>query len=386
MPTEHPELQDGHAPSHASALSAFRAGDIAAAARHCDALLEYFPDDADTLHLRALIHIGLREPRLAEERALRAVELAPGRPEFHQTLGHAFRLQDRLDDAAHCYLTALRLDADHFESLMGLGTVHALRLRFTEARDCFGRAVEVRPGNAVAHFNLGRAYEDADELEDAAKCYRHALSIDPALAPAWLNLGGVSAQLGDFPDAKNSFRQALALRPRYAAAHNNLGTVLQAEGDLASAVTSFNSAIRIDPTYAEAYHNLGSALLHLGRIDEARDAFVKALDLDPGHVSARFNLSALCGDNPLRPDPEVIRSLFDQYASRFDEHLVDRLEYRVPEQFFTSVASLRGIDARLDVLDLGCGTGLVGVLMRTLANRLTGVRGGAGKSDRGIGG
>jgi predicted TPR repeat methyltransferase len=37
------------------------------------------------------------------------------------------------------------------------------------------------------------------------------------------------------------------------------------------------------------------------------------------------------------------------------------------------ISSLRGTCARLDVLDLGCGTGLVGAAIRPLANRVTGV-------------
>ncbi len=346
---------------------------MATAARHCDELIDRVPDRAEAICLRALIHLRLREFRSAEERARRAVELAPQRPEFHQALGHACRSQDRLEEAAQHYATALALQADHFESLLGLGTVHALRGRFSEAIECYGRAIVVRPDAAAAHFNLGRAYEDSGELDEAAKCYRRALSIEPALAPAWLNLGGVAAQLGDASGAISAFRRALELRPDYAAAHNNLGTMLQAAGDLDAAIASFREAIRLHPSYAEAHHNLGSALLHLGRSSEARHAFVQALRLDPAHASARFSLGALSGDNPLRPPPDVVRSLFDQYAPRFDSHLVDHLEYRVPEKMVAEIAALRGTSARLDVLDLGCGTGLVGAAIRPLANRLTGV-------------
>ena len=372
-PTSHPARPDASASHYTAALNAYHAQDMATAARYCDELIDRVPDDADATYLRALIHLRLREFRSAEERARRAVELAPQRPEFYQTLGYTCRSQDRLEEAAHHYETALTLEADHFESLLGLGTVHALGGRFSAASEWFRRAVAARPGAAVAHFNLGRAYEDSGELDEAARCYRQALSIDPALAHAWLNLGGVAAQLGDAPGAISAFRRALELRPDYAAAHNNLGTMLQTGGDLDAAIASFREAIRLHPSYAEAYHNLGSALLHLGRSSEAGHAFVQALRLDPTHVSARFNLSALSGENPLRPHPDVVRSLFDQYAPRFDSHLVDRLEYRVPEQLVAEISSLRGTSARLDVLDLGCGTGLVGAAIRPMANRVTGV-------------
>ncbi len=301
------------------------------------------------------------------------MERAPGQAAFHHTLGYACRLQDRLDEAALHYRDALALDAGHVESLLGLGAVQAARGLFGEARQCYSRAIALRPDIAGAHYNLGRANEDAGDLAEAAKCYRRALSIDPAQPHAWLNLGSVIAGLGDAAGAVEAFRRALALRPDYAAAHNNLGTVLLGLGDLDGAIASFREAIRLQPAYAEAYHNLGSALRHQGQTDAAAAAFEQALLLDPAHESARFNLGAIRGENPPSPPPAVVRALFDDYATNFDTHLVDRLEYHVPERLAAEISALRGKDARLDVLDLGCGTGLLGAAIRHLANRMTGI-------------
>jgi predicted TPR repeat methyltransferase len=65
--------------------------------------------------------------------------------------------------------------------------------------------------------------------------------------------------------------------------------------------------------------------------------------------------------------------LFDRYADRFDTHLVQELQYRIPEQMAALIRNDAGTDARLDVLDLGCGTGLIGVALATNVKQLVGV-------------
>jgi predicted TPR repeat methyltransferase len=73
--------------------------------------------------------------------------------------------------------------------------------------------------------------------------------------------------------------------------------------------------------------------------------------------------------------PGYVTRLFDDFAATFERRLVDELKYCVPEALRAAVArhwpSQPPND--LDVLDLGCGTGLVGKQFRDVTRRLTGV-------------
>jgi predicted TPR repeat methyltransferase len=64
--------------------------------------------------------------------------------------------------------------------------------------------------------------------------------------------------------------------------------------------------------------------------------------------------------------------LFDQCAERFEERLVEKLKYRGPDLLFDLVERFVPV-RQLDILDLGCGTGLVGARFRPRAHTLTGV-------------
>ena len=66
-----------------------------------------------------------------------------------------------------------------------------------------------------------------------------------------------------------------------------------------------------------------------------------------------------------------VEALFDQYADGFDEALVGRLGYRVPELLEAAISTTGRRFAR--AVDLGCGTGLMGERLRPIVDRLEGI-------------
>jgi predicted TPR repeat methyltransferase len=77
---------------------------------------------------------------------------------------------------------------------------------------------------------------------------------------------------------------------------------------------------------------------------------------------------------PEKADARYIAELFDEYANKFDDHLVVGLEYRTPGVLKSMVAPLLGNpEHQADVLDLGCGTGLCAPLFKPWSRSLTGV-------------
>jgi predicted TPR repeat methyltransferase len=84
-----------------------------------------------------------------------------------------------------------------------------------------------------------------------------------------------------------------------------------------------------------------------------------ALAVAPDSPTLRFRLAVLRGETPVDTPPEVVASIFDAYAEKFDEHLVGGLNYHAHEAVVTMLRARSPVSAP-DILDLGCGTGLVG--------------------------
>jgi predicted TPR repeat methyltransferase len=121
-------------------------------------------------------------------------------------------------------------------------------------------------------------------------------------------------------------------------------------------------------------HFLQAHVLHkLRRYEQALQAYERALALWPEHELYRYYLSALRGEpGPPQAPREYVMKLFDQYADDFESHLVGTLDYRGHRHLIEHLPA--AAPARFErVLDLGCGTGLCGPLIRARAGILWGV-------------
>jgi predicted TPR repeat methyltransferase len=203
---------------------------------------------------------------------------------------------------------------------------------------------------------------------------RRALALRPG-APVFLaSLGALLAEAGSLEEAVPLLRQALAGRPDDRLSLRNLGQALCGLGRAREALAPLRRAVKLHPD-AAAQLALAHACREAGALAEARAAATAAAG-DPEHAEqARFLLAALgAAAAPERAPAAYVRDLFDQYAPRFEADLTGRLAYRTP----TALAALlreAGLPAegRLEVLDLGCGTGLSGRALAPFARRLEGL-------------
>lgn len=162
------------------------------------------------------------------------------------------------------------------------------------------------------------------------------------------------------------------------AAHRRLefGLALVAEGDPAAAVSVFEQVLELAPDWPAARFALADALHAAGRRDEAVAAYAAYLARDTADVMGAAIRLALLGAAP-QPEqlpPAYVKTLFDQYAPRFEESLVGRLGYQAPFQLRAALDAVDPVAAPEGrVLDLGCGTGLAGEALRGRAAWLEGV-------------
>jgi predicted TPR repeat methyltransferase len=153
---------------------------------------------------------------------------------------------------------------------------------------------------------------------------------------------------------------------------------LLARDDLAGAADLLVQAIEAAPRFVSAWFALGEVREKLGGCDAAIAAFQQVCALDAeDRLGAGLHLVRLGALAPGDMPSAYVRTLFDQYASRFDTALTEGLGYRGPAILRDAIAAACAAarrPLRFDAaLDLGCGTGLAGAALRPLAGSLTGV-------------
>lgn len=145
------------------------------------------------------------------------------------------------------------------------------------------------------------------------------------------------------------------------------------DNDHAAAADVLEQAIEQAPGWAPAWFALGEARQKLGQDVPARVAFAQALALDPtDRMGAAARLARLAGTSPNALPRAYVARLFDDYAERFDAHLVDALAYRGPQILAQALWLVFGERRFARGLDIGCGTGLAGAQLRARINRLEG--------------
>jgi predicted TPR repeat methyltransferase len=152
-----------------------------------------------------------------------------------------------------------------------------------------------------------------------------------------------------------------------------------AEKDGITAADLLLQIVAAVPKWSVAWFHLGEAELLRGNKSAARDAFRKALTLDfSDRLGARLHLAVLGdGSADKAMSQTYVTALFDDYAPRFDNHLIKNLEYRSPQIIAEALRAACAKAGKLyrfrHVIDLGCGTGLVGSALEKRFERLTGV-------------
>lgn len=147
-------------------------------------------------------------------------------------------------------------------------------------------------------------------------------------------------------------------------------------GDLISAIDLLEQTVERTPGYAAAWFDLGKLREIDGNRDGAVSAFEQALAADPSDqqgAGLRLRLLTI-GGHAMSAD--YVRSVFDQYASQFDDALA-ALAYTAPRMLAKAVAELcrerRGVHRFGTMLDLGCGTGLSGAAFRPVVDWMEGI-------------
>ena len=151
--------------------------------------------------------------------------------------------------------------------------------------------------------------------------------------------------------------------------------MLDDNGDSAAAADLMEQALEMAPLWTAGWLNLAHYREKAGDKGGAIAALQHLLALDPEDIFAAKLKLALLGavEVPDQPPTAYVEALFDDYAERFEDALVEKLDYSIPEKLGALLE--RTVPSSIPfvlAVDLGCGTGLLGSEIRGKVDRLEG--------------
>lgn len=144
--------------------------------------------------------------------------------------------------------------------------------------------------------------------------------------------------------------------------------------DLDAAVDVLRGALEIVPKWGAGWFRLGEYLERAGDLPGAAQAWGRAVEVQPDDPFGAGLRRDLLRDQPLSDTmpPAFVERLFDQYAPRFEASLLEGLDYQGPQIIAEALERTTGLPVAY-ALDLGCGTGLIGPVLRPHCGHLTGI-------------
>lgn len=331
--------------------------------------------DWEAWQMLGAIHGMLGEFAEAETCSRKAIEMQPGATGALLNLGNALMAQHKYEEAIRCYRRVIERNPSDPQAHNNLGTLLKLQGRLEEAEASYREALRIAPHYPDALTNLGTVLQEQGHLDGALDCYRRAVQLKPDHADALHNLGCGLVAKGEFTPAATCYERLLRIQPANVKAWTVLASIYRQLRQFDKAIAYHGRTIALNPKSADVYLDLGATYQAMGERGKAEAMYREALQYKPDLVDAKYFLATLGTEaTPPQSPSEYVTKLFDDYAERFDKHLTGELECRIPE--FINVAvrrALGGSPPPLDVLDLGCGTGLMGRQLHNLARRLVGV-------------
>lgn len=263
----------------------------------------------------------------------------PGDARAQHFLGFLLQQTGRLSEAFERMTAAIVLDDRHAEWHFNLGIVLSRQGHVAASIDAFSKAIAIDPAKYFYWTNLGSSFESNHEWDRAEKCYTAATNIDPNCPDAFYLLSALCLKQERFTEARHFNCRGIVAAPR---------------ADMSKIVLS------------QAYHELG-------RADEAIALLESWLEAEPGNpVATHLTLAFREELTPDQCSGQYIELTFDGFANSY-ENVLGRLNYCGPQLVQDFLATRDIPAASLNVLDLGCGTGLVGEVLKPHIRELSGV-------------
>ncbi len=235
-------------------------------------------------------------------------------------------------------------------------------------RKCVAMAPNWNPGLLELALLLARQNQFKEAVETAEKVAER----EPKNLLVLASVVDIAHRAGHHEMAVRHLRRGLELVPGDVQLRRLLARDLDTLGQHAEALQVWGGLIEQDAKDTEALLGRVLTLLAVGKPSQAITDTTALLELAPGDsVYAYYNALAH-GITPPHQPVELNRQLFDGMAEVYDQHTVRGLRYQLPKIVADKILA-RYQEKRLNVLDLGCGTGLLGVCLGRIDGFLIGV-------------
>ncbi|MBQ78039.1 MAG: hypothetical protein CL692_05590 [Cellvibrionales bacterium] len=278
-----------------------------------------------------------------------------------------------LENATRSYCVVLDANPEHVYANLLIGILLFDKRKYQKASLHFSKAIKFNPNLAEAFNYRAVAYKELNRVDEAISDYSRAIDLNPSLYEAHFNLGVLRAQQQYFGQAIKAFKAALLLKPEDQDTLYNIAKTLSNMKQYSLAIPEYTKVLSLNPRHELALINRANAYAQLNDYSNALNGYRLVISFNPKIPEVLHLMNALSGVTTEKPPPGYVENLFDNYAATFERTLVDELDYQIPSVVAAMMRQGHIVNNTISVLDLGCGTGLMGEAISDLSALVVGV-------------
>jgi predicted TPR repeat methyltransferase len=227
------------------------------------------------------------------------------------------------------------------------------------------RLHELNPMGAL----IAELCDGSKSIEDIRELVRPLVPEDKvAEIDRWIDQAVVAGLLAWRGDASSSARE-LSVEEL-----STLSKRLRDAGKVRTAYLCRKRVTELAPDDPNAWYALGDIAHIVGKREEARRAYERYLVSYPDDAELQHLMVALRDEAPPPRAPnECIEQIYRGFSAYYEKQMRDDLGYLGPERLNDGIKAVLGDRRGMKILDLGCGSGLSGTVLKERATELTGV-------------
>lgn len=216
-----------------------------------------------------------------------------------------------------------------------------------------------------SQFNTKLALNEASSLQKsglithAIDIYINILKNNSTNFEANFEIGNCYEKIKNYNKALLHLKKAINLNDKCYKCHYSMAKIYDKLSKFEFSLFHLKKVIKIRPDFHDILFSIAQCYRKMADEENMLDYINKTLEKIPEHPGANHFLASLNKEIRSQYSAEYTEDLFDRYADHFEDHLVISLKYKVPFIIKDKLKSLN-LSKNSKVLDLGCGTGLLG--------------------------